>query len=195
MNVPFTFRNKQPFPQMPYGHRSLQLLLFKPPRWAIDRGGATIALTDPEDPEISLLKPSPESRTAPACASVGPCPAAAAEGETARCAAAAEGETARCAAANATDSLPHVAQNHPVSCSPQWTQNTIAFTWVACASNWLSLRSGMLSSCVATCSHDCSLFRQSFCVRSDVSELHSLEGGLVHAAAARCAPDGLHERK
>jgi hypothetical protein len=107
MNVPFTFRNKQPFPQMPYGHRSLQLLLFKPPRWAIDRGGATVALTDPEDPEISLLKPSPESRTAPACASVGPCPAAAAEGETARF------------ASNATDSLPLVAQNRPVSGIPQ----------------------------------------------------------------------------
>jgi hypothetical protein len=61
MNVPFTFRNKQPFPQMPCGHRSLQLLLFKPPRWAIDRGGATVALTDTADPEtngVTRLEPS-----------------------------------------------------------------------------------------------------------------------------------------
>ena len=52
-------------------------------------------------------------------------------------------------------------------------------------SNWLSLRSGMLSSCVATCSHDCSLFRQSFCVRSDVSELHSSSRAASSMPAAR----------
>ena len=40
-------------------------------------------------------------------------------------------------------------------------------------SNWLSERSGMFSSCVATCSHDCSLMRQSFCVRSEAKDAHS----------------------
>ena len=43
----------------------------------------------------------------------------------------------------------------------------------------------MLSSCVATCSHDCSLFRQSFCVRSDVSELHSSSRAASSMPAAR----------
>ena len=40
-------------------------------------------------------------------------------------------------------------------------------------SNWLSERSGIFSSYVATCSHDCSLMRQSFCVRSEAKDAHS----------------------